>query len=61
MTLTDDVYIKDHELASFPQVTNVDFRDKRIIHALEDETDKMHEKVLESLTMLATCHTVIVD
>jgi phospholipid-transporting ATPase len=35
-------YITDQELLSFPQVTNVDFRDKSLIEAIENSSNTMH-------------------
>ena len=42
-------------------MANVDFRDKRLINAISDVKDPMHQKIIDVLFMITTCHTVLVD
>ncbi len=42
-------------------MTNVDFRDKSLIDAIENSSSVMHQKVHNCLIMLSICHTVISD
>ncbi|CAD8203960.1 unnamed protein product [Paramecium pentaurelia] len=54
-------YLSNDEILSYPQVTNVDFRDKKLIEAIQDQNHFMHKQVKDCLIMLSICHTVIAD
>ncbi|CAD8170934.1 unnamed protein product [Paramecium octaurelia] len=56
---SSEEYITDDELQNFPLVSNVDFRDRKLIEAIQDRNHVMNEKVVECLMMIAICHTVI--
>ncbi|CAD8079154.1 unnamed protein product [Paramecium primaurelia] len=58
---SSDDYIRDDELLNYPQVSNVDFRDKTLMQAINDKNHIMHDKVEECLKMISICHTVISD
>ena len=49
------------DISAFPKVTNVDFRDKQLFDALNDEQNPEHDNVRKSMFLLALCHTIITE
>lgn len=52
-------YVDD--ISSYPKVTNVDFRDKQMLDALNDENHPEYEKITKAMFVLALCHTIIIE
>lgn len=55
----DDNYLDD--ISCFKKVTNVDFRDRRLIDTLNDPNSVMHNEIKDCLFMIACCHTIVTD
>lgn len=53
----DPDYITD--LSRFPKVTNVDFRDQKLINVLDNKNHPEFKPVFNCMELLAFCHTII--
>jgi hypothetical protein len=54
-------YLKDEEMKDYCKVTNVDFRDKRLLNRLLDQYDEEYEYIRNTLFVVALCHTIITE
>lgn len=59
LSLGDERTITDQQLRSYPDVSNVDFRDKRLFDIIANPDDANYAAVYDALLFLALCHTVI--
>ncbi|KRX01550.1 P-type ATPase, cytoplasmic domain N [Pseudocohnilembus persalinus] len=57
----DQNYLTEEEVKKRTRVTNVDFRDRRLLKIIDNKGEKEHEKVVETLQFLALCHTILVS
>jgi len=44
-----------------PEVTNVDFLDQDFLNELNDPKSSNHQNIIECLTLMAVCHTIITE
>lgn len=51
----------DQQINTLPPVKNVDFRDSQLFKDLKNTHSPNHNHIIEFLTMLAVCHTVITE